>query len=154
MLSPLLCFLLLTPVASFFNLKQQLVKGEFQAHYKRGDHQENGVILHYTGLHYTRHYGKARRNTGKEYPAPRNFHETSMDTIKENDVISKTGSVAGRKQKTLDRDCKLQDCKKIFPVQNTEEVFSVQNTNTEEEKLCNWMCLFSILLPILAFMSF
>lgn len=52
--------------------------------------------------------------------------------------------MAGRKEKTLDRDCKLQDYKNSFPA---------QNTNIEEEKLCPCMCLFSIMLPILAFMT-
>lgn len=106
MLYPFLCSLLLTQVASILNLKQQLVKGEFQAYYKWWDHLESGIVLLYTRLHYTGHYGKAHTRTGKACPAPQNFHETGMiDTIKENYLISKIGSVAG-KQITFGRDCK------------------------------------------------
>lgn len=105
-LCPSLCFLLLTQVASFLNLKEQLVKDEFQAHCRWWDHLESGIVLQ-CRLHYTRHYGKAYTSTGKVYPAPKNFYETGMiDTIKENYLISKIGSVAGRKQKTFNRDCK------------------------------------------------
>lgn len=96
------------------------MKSEFQAHYKWWDHLENRIVLLYTGLHYTRHYWKVSTSTGKSYPAPGNRHGTGMiATIKENYLISKVGFVAGRKQKTLDRHCKLQYYKKSFPVQTT-----------------------------------
>lgn len=39
---------------------------------------------------------------GKAYPTPKNLHET----IKENHLMSKIGTMAGRKQKPFIRGCK------------------------------------------------
>ena len=65
----------------------------------RRDHLESDIILHYSRLHYTRHYGIIF-TLEKAHPAPKNLHETAMrDTIKENYLISKIANVAGRKLK-------------------------------------------------------